>query len=138
MSAWQNARQHLPHDVLIVTDAPADAEHLTATLRVLLGYNVPIRRASSLDAALGGLAEHHPGHVFIVEMGCPSIDAGSSTAELRRAGYDGPVIVVCNDSSHTSRTRLIAGGANDVIHKDDLCSARIAEAFGRTLKPGKK
>jgi hypothetical protein len=69
MSAWQNARQHLPHDVLIVTDAPADAEHLTATLRVLLGYNVPIRRASSLDAALGGLAEHHPGHVFIVEMG---------------------------------------------------------------------
>lgn len=137
LSEWQNARQHLPLDVLIVADTPADAEHLTATLRVLLGYNVPIRRASS-HAALGSLAEHHPAHVFIVEMGYPSTGAESSTAELRRAGYDGPVIVVCNDGSHTSRTRLIAGGAIDVIHKDDLCSARIAEAFGRALKPGKK
>jgi DNA-binding NarL/FixJ family response regulator len=138
LSGWQNARQHLPHDALIVTDAPADAEHLTATLRVLLGYNVPIRRASSLDAALGSLAEHQPAYVFIVEMSYPSIDAESSTAELRRAGYDGPVIVVCNDGSHASRTRLITGGASDVIHKDDLCSARIAEAFGRAPKPGKK
>ena len=120
-----------------MADAAVDAEHLTATLRVLLGYNVPIR-ACSLGAALSSLDEHRPAHVFIADMGCPSLDAASTTAELRRAGYDGLVIVVCNDGSHASRTRLISGGANDVIHKDDLCSARIAEAFGRALKPGKK
>lgn len=121
-----------------MADAAADAEHLTATLRVLLGYNVPIRRVSSLDAALGSLAEHHPAHVFMAELACPSIDAGNATAELRRAGYEGPVIVVCNDGSHVSRARLITGGASDVIPKDDLCSARIAEAFNRALNLRKK
>lgn len=120
-----------------MANATADAEHLTATLRVLLGYSVPIR-ACSLGAALGSLDEHRPAHVFITDMDCSSIDAANATAELRRVGYDGPVIVVCSDGSQTSRTRLIAGGATDVIHKDDLCSARIAEAFGRALKPGKK
>ena len=120
-----------------MADAPAGAEHLTATLRVLLGYNVPIT-ACSLGAALSNLDEHRPGHVFIADMGCPSIDAANATAELRRAGYDGPVVVVCNDGSQASRTRLITGGASDVIHKDDLCSARIAEAFGRATKLGKK
>jgi DNA-binding NarL/FixJ family response regulator len=120
-----------------VADAPAGAEHLTATLRVLLGYNVPIR-ACSLGAALNSLDEHRPAHVFIADMNCSSIEAANATAELRRGGYDGPVVVVCNDGSQALRTRLLSGGASDVIHKDDLCSARIAEAFGRATKSGKK
>ena len=65
------------------------------------------------------------------------MDAGGATAELRRAGYDGPVIVVCSHSSQASRARLMSGGVSDVIHKDDLCSARIAEAFDRAEKRGK-
>ena len=133
LSERQSARQHLPHDVAIVVDAAANADHLIATLRVLLGYDAVIR-ACSLGAVLGSLAEQHPSHLFIADVGCPSIDATSITAELRRAGYDGPVIVVCNGGSHASRTRLIAGGVSDVIHKDDLCSARIAEAFGHAAK----
>jgi DNA-binding NarL/FixJ family response regulator len=133
-SRWQSARQHLPHDVLIVAGAAADVAHLSATLRVLLGYRVPIRGASSLDTALVGLTEHRPSHVFIAATGSPSIDAATAIAELRRAGYEGPVIVVCDDGSHAARTRLTAGGAGDVIHKDDLCSARIAEAFDRANK----
>jgi hypothetical protein len=75
--------------------------------------------------------------VFIAEMAGPSVDAASATTELRGAGYDGPVIVVCHHGSQASRARLISSGASDVIHKDDLCSARVAEAFGRATNPGK-
>jgi DNA-binding NarL/FixJ family response regulator len=119
-----------------VAHAAADAEHLTATLRVLLGYNTAIR-TSSLAAVLGSVAEQPPTHVFIANTDGPSMDAARATGKLRRAGYDGPVIVLCTHSSPASRARLISGGASDVIHKDDLCSARIAEAFGRAAKPGK-
>ena len=48
------------------------------------------------------------------------------------AGYDGPIIVVSGAVTQARRSRLIAGGASDVIHKDDVDSVRLAEAVDRS------
>ena len=78
------------HDILIIDDEPLDAERLTATLRVLYGYQVSIRWACSIGDALDSLAENPPSLTFLDDILKPSADAFLSIPELRRAGYDGP------------------------------------------------
>lgn len=129
--ASSRSRQEMPHDILIVDDEALDAERLTATLRVLYGYQVSIRWACSIGDALDGLAENQPCLTFLDDILKPSADAFLSIPELRRAGYEGPIIVVSGAVTQSRRTRLIAGGATDVIHKDDVDSVRVAEAVDR-------
>jgi CheY-like chemotaxis protein len=126
------AGQSRPDEILIVDEAP-EAERLTATLRVLFGYQHPIRYAASIGDALDGIAETTPSFTFLGDR--PSIDGEHAMAMLRRAGYGGPIIVVSSAVTPSCRARLIAAGASDVIHKDDLYSARVTEAFDRTRVP---
>ena len=98
---------------------------------------MPIRWASSLGEAIDSMTESQPSLTFLDDILKPSADAFLSISELRRAGYIGPVIVVSGAVTQMRRTRLIAGGASDVIHKDDVDSVRLAEAVdrSRTLDP---
>lgn len=129
--ASARSKQEQPVEILIVDDDPLDADRLTATLHVLFGYQVQIRWARSLGDALKSLAEHPPTITFLDDILKPSDDAFLSIPELRRAGYDGPIIVVSGAVTQSRRSRLIAGGASDVIHKDDVDSVRLAEAVNR-------
>lgn len=129
--ASERAKQEQPVDILIVDDEPLDAERLTATLHVLFGYHVQIRWARSLSDAVESLAEHLPTITFLDDILKPSDDAFLSIPQLREAGYEGPIIVVSGAVTQSRRSRLIAGGATDVIHKDDVDSVRVAEAVNR-------
>ena len=130
--ASARAKHALPGEILVIDDEALDAERLTATLRVLFGYQVPIRWARSLSDAIDSLAERQPSLTFLGDILKPSADAFLSIAELRRAGYVGPIIVVSGAVTQARRTRLMAGGASDVIHKDDVDSVRLGEAVDRS------
>lgn len=125
------AKRGLPGEILIIDDEALDAERLTATLHVLFGYHVLIRWACSLGDAIDSLAERQPCITFLDDILKPAGDALLSIPELRRAGYAGPVIVVSGAVTQSRRTRLLAVGASDVIHKDDVDSVRVAEAVAR-------
>ena len=130
--ASARAKLEQPVEILIIDDEPLDAERLTATLHVLFGYQVQIRWARSLGDAVKSLAERLPTLTFLDDILKPSDDAFLSIPELRRAGYEGPIIVVSGAVTQSRRSRLIAGGASDVIHKDDVDSVRLAEAVDRS------
>jgi CheY-like chemotaxis protein len=130
--ASARSKYALPGEILIIDDEALDAERLTATLRVLFGYQMPIRWASSLGEAIDSMTESQPSLTFLDDILKPSADAFLSIPELRRAGYIGPIIVVSGAVTQMRRTRLIAGGASDVIHKDDVDSVRLAEAVDRS------
>lgn len=117
-----------PSAILVIETAAVDAERLRATLRVLFGYQVPIVWASSLPDALARLGETKPELAFLGDLGSQA-DAPSAIGVLRRAGFAGPIIAVSNTVTPALRLRTITDGAIDVIHKDDLHSARIAEAL---------
>ncbi len=89
----------------------------------------------SLGDAIDSIADRQPSLTFLDDILKPSADAFMSIPELRRAGYVGPIIVVSGAVTQSRRTRLIAGGASDVIHKDDLDSVRLAEAVDRSRAP---
>lgn len=127
------ARMGLPpvHDILIVEDENFDADRLKATLHIMFGYDIEVRRAKTLGSALDAVIERHPEVIFLDDYLKPNDNATHTIPFLRRCGYAGPIVVVSGEVDRKRRGILIKAGAIDVIHKDDLDSVRIAEAMAR-------
>jgi DNA-binding NarL/FixJ family response regulator len=135
-------RKALPElrDVLIVEDETMDSDRLKATLRVMFGYELQSRVAPTLARALDCIIERKPEIVFLDDVLKPSDNASQTIPYLRRADYTGPIVVVSGQVTRNRRNQLLAAGATDVIHKDDVDSVRLAEALLRVFtgsgKPG--
>ena len=117
--------------VLIVEDETFDADRLRATLRVILGYDLNVRRAATLGAALDAVIAMLPELIFLDDLLKPTDTASHTIPFLRRAKYEGPIIVISGQVTRTRKAELIQLGATDVIHKDDVDSVRLAEALAR-------
>jgi len=134
-SGVTKSRAALPplKDILIVEDETFDAERLKATLHLMFGYDITIRRAATLGVALDEVIARHPEIVFLDDVLKPSDNASQTLPFLRRVGYDGPVVVVSGQATRRRKSVLMEAGANDVIHKDDVDSVRVAEALHRAF-----
>ena len=121
-------------DVLIVEDDANAADRLRATLHVMLGYGLIQRRATTLGGAVDCVMERRPEVVFLDDYLKPSDNASHTIPFLRRAGFEGPIIVISGEVDRARQTVLMTAGAIDVIHKDDLDSVRIAEALNKAFK----
>lgn len=121
-------------NILIIEDDNFDADRLRATLRVILGYEPNVRRASTLGSALDCVIASQPELVFLDDLLKPADTASHTIPFLRRAKYEGPIIVVSGQLTRSRRAELIGLGATDVIHKDDVDSVRLAEALARVYK----
>ena len=118
-------------DFLIVEDENFDADRLRATLHIMFGYGIKVRRAKTLGSALDCVIERKPEVTFLDDILKPTDNASQTIPFLRRCGYDGPIIVVSGQVTRQRHAEMSAAGAIDVIHKDDLDSVRIAEALER-------
>ena len=136
-SDMTKSRKGLPDvsDFLIVEDENFDADRLRATLHIMFGYTIQVRRAKTLGSALDAVIERRPELVFLDDYLKPSDNATQTIPFLRRCGYEGPIVVVSGAVDRHRRTTLIKAGAIDVIHKDDLDSVRVAEALERVHAP---
>lgn len=130
-------RAQLPKltNVLVVDDESFDADRLKATLHLMFGYDIDVRRAATLGRALDEVIARMPELIFLDDVLKPNDNASQTLPFLRRAGYTGPVIVVSGQVTRNRRTLLIEAGAADVIHKDDVDSVRLAEALQRVFSP---
>jgi DNA-binding NarL/FixJ family response regulator len=138
-SSVNRIRDTLPtlRDVVVVDDEHIDADRMLATLRVVLGYDADIRRASTSNAAIDLIIANKPDIIFLDDILKPSDDAAHTMPYLRRAGYDGPIVIISGQVTRTRRTILLAAGASEVIHKDDVDSVHLAEALHRIFAPKK-
>ncbi len=127
------SRMGLPSltNVLIVEDENFDADRLKATLHIMFGYGIQVRRAKTLGSALDAVIECHPEVIFLDDYLKPNDNATHTIPFLRRCGFEGPIVVVSGAVDRQRRTTLIKAGAVDVIHKDDLDTVRVAEALAR-------
>jgi len=129
-------RKGLPplSDILLVEDENFDADRLRATLHIMFGYEIEVRRAKTLGSALDAVIERAPEVIFLDDYLKPNDNATQTIPFLRRCGYEGPIIVVSGEVDRQRRSVLVKAGAIDVIHKDDLDSVRIAEAMTRMFE----
>lgn len=118
-------------DVLVVDDETFDADRLQATLRVMFGYEIEVRRAATITTAVDCVLSRRPDLVFLDDCLKPSDTATDTIPFLKRAGFDGPIVVISGQVTRTRRQQLLAIGASEVIHKDDVDSVRLAEAMLR-------
>jgi response regulator of citrate/malate metabolism len=125
-------------DILIVEDESFDADRLRATLHIVFGYSIEIRRAKTLGMALDAVIERCPEVIFLDDYLKPNDNATQTIPFLRRCGYAGPIVVVSGEVDRKRRGVLVKAGAIDVIHKDDLDSVRISEALARIHAPNGK
>jgi DNA-binding NarL/FixJ family response regulator len=134
-SGLVRAKSALPEikDAVVIDDENIDADRMLATLRVMFGYDVGVRRAATIAAALDLVMARTPDIVFLDDILKPSDDASQTIPFLRRAGYSGPIIVVSGQVTRNRRTVLLAAGATEVIHKDDVDSVRLSEALHRAF-----
>ncbi|MBX9683451.1 MAG: response regulator [Hyphomicrobium sp.] len=116
-------------DALVVDDEPRDSDRMLATLRVMYGYDVSVRRAATIAAALAHIATKHPDLILLDDILKPSDNGETTLPLIRQTGFIGPVIVISGQVTRTRRPILIAAGATDVIHKDDVDSVRLAESL---------
>lgn len=137
-SGVMRAKQGMPglKDVVVVDDENIDSDRMQATLRVMFGYDVVVRRAATIGAAIDLVMAKSPDILFLDDILKPSDDASQTIPFLRRAGYSGPIVVISGQVTRTRRAVLTAAGATEVIHKDDVDSVRLTEVLQR-LSGGK-
>ena len=143
-------RPHTPKSdtcILVIERSAVDGDRMVATLRVLFGYQVRIDRTFTMPEAVAQLGASMPtllllGDTDNVGTGADDAPLLAAMAQLRDAGYEGPLIAITGSLSKSRRARLLSAGAVDAFHKDELCSERITQALrrahgGRSNRDGK-
>lgn len=124
--------------ILVVERSAVDGDRMVATLRVLFGYQTRIDRTFSVPEAVAQLAAGMPTILLLGDTGNAADGAAddaallAAMAQLRTAGYEGPVIAITGLLNRSRRARLLSAGAIDAFHKDELCSERITQALRRS------
>jgi len=122
--------------ILVIERSTIDGDRMVATLRVLFGYQVRIDRTFSAHEAVAQLGARMPtllllGDTDSIGTGVDDAALLAAMAQLRNAGYVGPVIAVTGLLTRSRRARLLSAGVIDAFHKDELCSERITQALRR-------
>jgi DNA-binding NarL/FixJ family response regulator len=132
-SQLAKARHNLPayNDILIVEDDQLDADRLRGTLRSMFGYEVNVRRATTLGGALDCVIEKQPDIIFLDDHLKPKDNASETIPFLRRCNYIGPIVIVSGLLNQRRAAELTKAGAIVAIHKDNLDSGTIEEAIAK-------
>ena len=132
-SALAIARAGKPafEDILLVEDKDKEAARLTSTLNVIFNRTASIRRATTLAKALDAVIAKKPDLIFLDDILPPNDNALLTIPFVRRCGYEGPIVVVSSELTRQRRALLLAAGAIDAVHKDDVDGIEIEEALSK-------
>lgn len=131
-------RKSLPpiKDVLVIEDETFDSDRMQGTLRKIFGQTLEIRKASTLTSALDRVLDRKPELIILDDYLMPSDTALDTIPLLRRAQYEGPIIVVSGRLTRNRKIKLREVGAAASIHKDELDGGSIVEALTDTFLGG--
>ena len=131
----QAKREQLPElrDILVVEDEGFDERRLTAVLNIVLKRDCNIRIARSLTKAIDAVLETTPDMIFLDDYLEPNDSALETIPLVRRAGYQGPIIVISGEWDRERAIELKKAGASGSMHKENVNSvdlgAMLVSAF---------
>ncbi len=116
-------------DIVVFEDERMDSDRMLATLRTMLGYEVEVRRARTLNSGIDLLIAKLPDLVLLDDYMGPTDRADDALPLIRRAGFTGPVVVVSGALNRKRRSELQKLGVAEAINKDDLDSGSIGRVM---------
>lgn len=125
------SKRNLPEigDILIIEDETFDADRIQATLHIVIGREAQVRRAETLASALDRVLEKMPDMILLDDYLKPNDTASQTIPLLRRAGYDGPIVIISGEVDRRRTAELKAMGAASAIHKEEVDSGSVTEAL---------
>ena len=93
-----------------------DADHMVATIDLLLGDEYDLRTATSVAEARDQLAEEWP-HLMLLDLGLPDEPGGDFLEEVREMGRDLEVVVITASKDVDTAVRVMKLGARDYLQK---------------------
>ena len=104
--------------VLLVEDGP-DNQRLIATILRKAGAEVTVagNGQAGCDLVREAVVRGEPYDVVLMDMQMPVLDGYAATAQLRRSGYQRPVIALTAHAMQGERERCLAAGCDDFVCK---------------------
>ena len=101
-------------DIVVFEDERLDSDRMLATLRTMLGYdNIDVRRAKTLTSGIDLLIAKRPDLVLLDDYMGPVDRAHDALPLIRRAGFEGPMVVVSGQLTRSRRIELLKLGVAD-------------------------
>ena len=120
-------------NILIIDDIVFDAEVLASTLRLLFGHGIVIRHIRVLREIRKALADQLPDVVFLDDRLGHATPAEVSLGMIQSSACRDRVIVLSGLLTRVRQIELKRLGVADIVHKDDIDAARLAEAILKVL-----
>jgi DNA-binding NarL/FixJ family response regulator len=122
------------NDIVIVEDETFDAKRLAAIVNLVIGRQTTIRIAPSLNKAIDAVLQSSPDLMFLDDYLEPSDSALDTMPMVRRAGYQGPIVVISGELDRERLVELEKAGASDAVHKDELNSVDLGALLVRIFE----
>jgi DNA-binding NarL/FixJ family response regulator len=122
------------NDIVIVEDETFDAKRLAAIVNLVIGRQTTIRIAPSLNKAIDAVLQSSPDLMFLDDYLEPSDSALDTMPIVRRAGYQGLIVVISGELDRERLVELKKAGASDAVHKDELNSVDLGALLVRIFE----
>jgi DNA-binding NarL/FixJ family response regulator len=122
------------NDIVIAEDETFDAKRLAAIVNLVIGRQTTIRIAPSLNKAIDAVLQSSPDLMFLDDYLEPSDSALDTMPMVRRAGYQGPIVVISGELDRERLVELKKAGASDAVHKDELNSVDLGALLVRIFE----
>jgi signal transduction histidine kinase/ActR/RegA family two-component response regulator len=125
--------ERLDARILVAEDGP-DNQRLISFLLSKAGAQVEVAGNGriAVEKALEAQRQDRPFDVILMDVQMPEMDGYAATAELRRQGYDRPIIALTAHAMGGEREQCLQVGCSDYLSKP-IDRSRLMEAIGRAL-----
>lgn len=121
--------------IAIIDDSDLDAQHLTATLNLLLGREVTIAHYKSVAVALDRTRKDRPDLIFLDDYMPPLDRAETSIRSLIRFGINAPIVIISGQLNRARRNELAKLNPVGILDKDEINTFAVGEVLLRLVPP---